>query len=216
VSKLSTGALAGKQPLASVHPGYLDELFASRLGIQTGASRVAINTDETKQFNVAGVYTLEQIAQAESEFPGVRGKAIKGLEQPLRKPAPNEALLIVRGQFTRGAPLAWWSSHWVALSQIGWSWLYVWLLEGNTEAQFHLFASLAFLAFYRDWTVLLTAMVAAIAWPLTKLALLPDSYTIAPAAWSRLMHQAAYVAAETAMTGTPFRSKYVRTFFKRF
>jgi PAS domain S-box-containing protein len=108
-------------------------------------------------------------------------------------------LCVPAGQFTRGAPLAWWTSHWVALSQIGWSWLYVWLLEGNTEAQFHLFASLAFLAFYRDWTVLITAMVAAIAWPLAKLALLPDSYTIAPAAWSRLMHQAAYVAAETVM-----------------
>jgi signal transduction histidine kinase len=101
--------------------------------------------------------------------------------------------------FTRGAPLAWWTSHWVAVSQIGWSWLYVWLLEGNTEAQFHLFASLAFLAFYRDWAVLLTAMAAAIAWPLAKLAMLPDSYTIAPAAWSRLMHQGAYLAAETAM-----------------
>ena len=103
VGKLSTGALAGKQSLASVHPNYPDELFASRLGIQTGASRVAINTDETKQFNVGGVYALDQVAQAESEFPGVRGKAPKGLEQPLRKPAPNEALLIVRGQFTRGA-----------------------------------------------------------------------------------------------------------------
>ena len=103
VSRLSTGALAGKQSLAAVHPSYLDETFASRLGIQTGASRVAINTDETKQFNVSGVYTIDQIAQAESEFPGVRGKAPKGLEQPLRKPAPSEALLVVRGQFTRGA-----------------------------------------------------------------------------------------------------------------
>ena len=108
-------------------------------------------------------------------------------------------LCVPAAQFTRGAPLAWWTSHWVALSQIGWSWLYVWLLEGNTEAQFHLFASLAFLAFYRDWTVLLTAMVAAVAWPLARLALLPDAYTIAPAAWSRLWHQAAYIAAETAM-----------------
>jgi len=108
-------------------------------------------------------------------------------------------LCVPAGQFTRGAPLAWWTSHFVALSQIGWSWLYVWLLEGNAEAQFHLFASLAFLAFYRDWKVLLTAMAAAIAWPLAKLAMLPDTYTIAPAAWSRLLHQAAYIGAETAM-----------------
>jgi signal transduction histidine kinase len=47
--------------------------------------------------------------------------------------------------------------------------------------------------------VLITALIAAIAWPLLRLALLPDSYSIAPAAWSRLMHQAAYLAAETAM-----------------
>jgi signal transduction histidine kinase len=108
-------------------------------------------------------------------------------------------LCVPAGQFTRGAPLAWWTRQFVAVSQIGWSWLYVWLLEGNTEAQFHLFASLAFLAFYRDWSVLITALIAAIAWPLLRLALLPDSYSIAPAAWSRLMHQAAYLAAETAM-----------------
>jgi hypothetical protein len=104
VSKLSTGALAGKQPLAAVHPNYLDEVFASRLGIQTGAGRVAINTDETKQFNVAGVYTIDQIAQADAELESVRNrKAIKGVEAPLRKPAPSDVLLIVRGQFTRGA-----------------------------------------------------------------------------------------------------------------
>jgi signal transduction histidine kinase len=108
-------------------------------------------------------------------------------------------LCVPAGQFTRGAPLAWWTRQFVAVSQIGWSWLYVWLLEGNTEAQFHLFASLAFLAFYRDWSVLFTALIAAIAWPALRLALLPDSYSIAPAAWSRLMHQAAYLAAETAM-----------------
>ena len=27
----------------------------------------------------------------------------------------------------------------------------MWLLEGRAEAQFHVFVSLAFLAFYRDW-----------------------------------------------------------------
>ena len=32
--------------------------------------------------------------------------------------------------------------------------LFMWLLEGQPEAQFHVFVSLAFLAFYRDWRVL--------------------------------------------------------------
>jgi signal transduction histidine kinase len=108
-------------------------------------------------------------------------------------------LCVPASLFSRGAPLAWWTRHWVAVSQIGWSWLYVWLLEGNTEAQFHVFASLAFLAFYRDWRVMITAMIVAVGYPLARLALLPDSYVIGAAAWSRLLNQAAFVAAETAM-----------------
>ena len=40
------------------------------------------------------------------------------------------------------------------LCQIGWSMVFMWLLEGRSEAQFHVFVSLAFLAFYRDWRVL--------------------------------------------------------------
>jgi signal transduction histidine kinase len=108
-------------------------------------------------------------------------------------------LCVPANQFTRGAPLAWWTRHWVAITQIGWSWLYVWVLEGSTEAQFHVFASLAFLAFYRDWRVLLTAMVVAIGYPLARLALLPDAYGIGAAAWTRLLHQSTYVVAETVM-----------------
>ena len=101
--------------------------------------------------------------------------------------------------FIHAAPLAWWTRHWVALCQIAWSSLYLWLFEGRTEAQFHLFVSLAFLAFYRDWTILLTAMAVAIAWPLLRMAMLPEAYTIGVAAWSRVLHHAAYVIAETLM-----------------
>ena len=46
---------------------------------------------------------------------------------------------------------------------MAWSMLFMWLLEGRSEAQFHVFVSLAFLAFYRDWSVLFTATLAAIA-----------------------------------------------------
>lgn len=99
--------------------------------------------------------------------------------------------------FTRAAPLAWWTRHWVAVCQVGWSALYLWLFEGRTEAHFHLFVSLAILAFYRDWTLLLSAMTVAIAWPVIRMSLLPENYVIGAAAWSRVMHQAAYVVAET-------------------
>jgi hypothetical protein len=77
-------------------------------------------------------------------------------------------LCVPAALFIHAAPLAWWTRHWVALCQIAWSSLYLWLFEGRTEAQFHLFVSLAFLAFYRDWTILLTAMAVAIAWPLLR------------------------------------------------
>ena len=108
-------------------------------------------------------------------------------------------LCVPANLFTKAAPLAWWTRHWVGICQIGWSALYLWLFEGRTEAQFHLFVSLAVIAFYRDWTLLLSAMTAAIAYPMIRMALLPDTYTIGAAAWTRLAHQAAYVVAETLM-----------------
>jgi PAS domain S-box-containing protein len=98
--------------------------------------------------------------------------------------------------FARAAPHAWWVRHFMGLSQIGWSMLFMWLLEGRAEAQFHIFASLAFLAFYRDWRVLATATLAAIAYPIVRIALLPDSYVIGPSAWWRIFDQAIWVVCE--------------------
>ncbi|SEM73201.1 His Kinase A (phospho-acceptor) domain-containing protein [Stigmatella aurantiaca] len=59
--------------------------------------------------------------------------------------------------------LAWWhpgsvlTRHVVAVSQLLWSALLIHLTGGRIETHFHIFGSLAFLAFYRDWKVLLTA-----------------------------------------------------------
>ncbi|MBX3024990.1 response regulator [bacterium] len=61
----------------------------------------------------------------------------------------------------------------IAVCQMAWSALLIHLTGGRTETHFHVFGSLAFLAFYRDWRVLVlaTAVVAAdsflrgIAWP---------------------------------------------------
>jgi two-component system, sensor histidine kinase and response regulator len=47
--------------------------------------------------------------------------------------------------------------HLVAVGQMLWSALLIHLAGGRIEAHFHVFGSLAFLAFYRDWRVLLTA-----------------------------------------------------------
>ncbi len=101
--------------------------------------------------------------------------------------------------FARAAPTAWWVRHFTALSQVGWSLLFMWLLEGRSEAQFHLFVSLAFIAFYRDWTVMLTAAVAAVAYPVVRIALLPDSFVVGPSAFWRVFDQGIWVVCEAAL-----------------
>ena len=49
--------------------------------------------------------------------------------------------------------------HVIAISQMLWSALLIHLSGGRIETHFHVFGSLAFLAFYRDWRVLVTATV---------------------------------------------------------
>jgi len=47
--------------------------------------------------------------------------------------------------------------HVIAVAQVGFSALLIHLTGGRIETHFHVFGSLAFLAFYRDWRVLITA-----------------------------------------------------------
>jgi signal transduction histidine kinase len=101
--------------------------------------------------------------------------------------------------FARAAPTAWWVRHFMGLSQVGWSVLYMWLLEGRSEAQFHLFVSLAFIAFYRDWAVMLSAAAAAIAYPVVRIALLPESFVVGPSALWRIFDQGIWVVCEAAL-----------------
>jgi signal transduction histidine kinase len=98
--------------------------------------------------------------------------------------------------FARAAPHAWWVRQLVALAQIGWSMLFMWLLEGRSEAHFHLFVSLVFLVYYRDWSVLVTATTAAIAYPILRISLLPESYLVGPAAVWRVFDQNIWVVCE--------------------
>jgi hypothetical protein len=103
VSKLSSGALAGERTLASVHPAYVDELFSQRLGVQVGANRVAINTRELQQVSVPKLFTLDQIAQADSDVGDIRKGAPLKLSGDVLKPLPDQMILIVRTMFGRGA-----------------------------------------------------------------------------------------------------------------
>ena len=101
--------------------------------------------------------------------------------------------------FMRAAPRSVWVRHWAAVTQVGWSMTFMWLLAGRAEAQFHLFVSLAFLAVYGDWRVLVTATLAALAYPVLRIQLLPDSYFIGASAWLRVLEQGSWVVAEAAM-----------------
>jgi signal transduction histidine kinase len=101
--------------------------------------------------------------------------------------------------FASAAPQAPWVRHFIATCQMGWSILFMWLLEGQPEAQLHVFISLAFLSFYRDWRVLVTATAIAIAYPVVRLSLLPESYAIGAAAWWRVFDQAAWVIADAVI-----------------
>jgi PAS domain S-box-containing protein len=101
--------------------------------------------------------------------------------------------------FARAAPLAWWSRHFMAVCQMAWSSLFMWLLEGRPEAQFHMFVSLAFLAFYRDGKVLATATLAGIAYPVVRILMLPDSFAIGASAWWRIFDHSIWIVVEAAV-----------------
>ncbi|MFN0206591.1 MAG: response regulator [Planctomycetota bacterium] len=49
--------------------------------------------------------------------------------------------------------------HVIAICQVSFSALFIHLTGGRIESHFHVFGSLAFLSFYRDWKVLMTATV---------------------------------------------------------
>jgi hypothetical protein len=94
--------------------------------------------------------------------------------------------------FTRpGEPL---TRHVIAFSQMLWSALLIHLTGGRIETHFHVFGSLAFLAFYRDWTVLLTATVTVAAEHFLRGVFWPESvYGIVNPEWWRFLEHAFWV-----------------------
>ncbi len=80
--------------------------------------------------------------------------------------------------------------HVVAATQMLWSALLIHLTGGRIETHFHVFGSLAFLAFYRDWRVLATATAFVVADHFLRGLYLPQSvYGVLTAApWRTLEH----------------------------
>jgi hypothetical protein len=87
--------------------------------------------------------------------------------------------------------------HVIALSQMLWSALLIHLTGGRIETHFHVFVSLAFLAFYFDWRVLVNATLVVVADHLSRGFLYPESvYGILNPEWWRFLEHAFWVVFE--------------------
>jgi signal transduction histidine kinase len=92
----------------------------------------------------------------------------------------------------------WWGTrHVIAVVQMMWSAMLIMITGGRIETHFHIFGSLAFLAFYRDWKVVVTATVAVLADHLVRGLLWPDSvYGVANPEWWRFLEHTGWIAFE--------------------
>lgn len=85
----------------------------------------------------------------------------------------------------------------IAVGQALASSLLIHLMGGRTEAHFHVFGSLAFLAFYRDWTVLVTASLVVAADHFFRGIIWPESiYGVSVYGWQRSLEHTAWVVFE--------------------
>src|SRR5258707_14641816 len=85
--------------------------------------------------------------------------------------------------------------HVIAASQMLFSALLIHLTGGRIETHFHVFGSLAFLAFYLDWTVLITGTVVVAADHFLRGLFWPESvFCVANAVWWRFLEHAGWGA----------------------
>jgi signal transduction histidine kinase len=99
------------------------------------------------------------------------------------------------------APGWWGTRHAVAVTQMLWSGLLIQVTGGRAETHFHLYGSLAFLAFYRDWRVIATAASVIVADQSVRTAFWPSSVygTGAAAPWHLLAEHMVWLAYEVAI-----------------
>ncbi len=83
----------------------------------------------------------------------------------------------------------------VATAQMMWSALLIHLTGGRIETHFHVFGSLAFLAFYGDWRVLVPASIVVVVDHFLRGLFWPESvYGVASAEWWRFLEHGFWVA----------------------
>lgn len=96
-------------------------------------------------------------------------------------------------------PDAWETRHFVAIAQMLWSGMLLYVTHGRAETHFHIFGSLAFIAMYRDARVLATATAAVLVDHAVRSVLMPGTVFTADPAWWRLAEEAAWVLFEDAV-----------------
>jgi PAS domain S-box-containing protein len=118
---------------------------------------------------------------------------------------PDEVLAVTAGggltglvvAMTRLRPGSVLTRHTVAAAQMSFSGLLIHLTGGRIETHFHIFGSLAFLAYYRDVRVMVTATMVVVAEHLLRGLVSPLSvYGIADPAWWRFFEHAVWVLFE--------------------
>jgi signal transduction histidine kinase len=98
---------------------------------------------------------------------------------------------------TLAQPTATVTRYVVAVGQMMWSALLIHLSGGRIETHFHVFGSLAFLAFYRDWKVLLPATIVVATDHLARQMFWPESvYGVIDPQWWRFLEHAFWVVFE--------------------
>ena len=101
---------------------------------------------------------------------------------------------------TRAHPGAALTRHAVAVAQMMYSALFIHLTGGRIETHFHIFGSLAFLAFYRDWRLLVTATAMVAGDHLIRGVLWSESvYGVTNPEWWRFLEHAFWVVFENSV-----------------
>jgi len=102
-SKLSdNGSLAGDRTVTSVHPDWLAELSAARLGIQNGAKKTAYAVRGQSAIHIDGIYRAASLPQTEGEITELRVPRETPLPAIL-KPEEGQMILVVRTVFSSNA-----------------------------------------------------------------------------------------------------------------
>jgi signal transduction histidine kinase/ActR/RegA family two-component response regulator len=87
--------------------------------------------------------------------------------------------------------------HVIAIAQMLWSALLIHVSGGRLETHFHVFGSLAFIAFYRDWRVMPGAVLTVVGDHLVRGLMWPESiYGISHPEWWRFLEHSAWTAFE--------------------